>query len=158
MKIEWETCARIVAQEVRRLRGHLIGGWIAPEDLTQELSIVALQSAGKHDGRENTSYVRTSVRNAIRSLYEQAYVAKRFPQDRYGQPISFASYDDKFSLFGAIALTPEDELSNRQQLKLIADQLSIEDKREFMRFATGEEEIDLKFVRRILGEVNLSSM
>lgn len=157
MKIEWETCARIVAQEVRRLRGHVIGGIHGPEDVAQELLIVALGSAEKHDGRENDSYVRVSVRNAVRTLYERAYAAKRHPQDRYGRPIAFASYND---LFWATEpdLNPEQIMSNREQLKLIADQLSGEDKSEFMRFATGEEELDQKFVRRISSKINLSSM
>ena len=157
MKIEWEVCARVVAQEVRRLRGHLIGGWISSEDLSQELSITAWKSARKHDGRDGEAYIRKSVRNAIRTLYERVYAAKRYPQNKYGQPISLLSYDNIVpqAVGGS---SPEQCCWQREVLKLIADQLDSEDRAQLMAFANGEKEIDLKFARRIRRKIDLSSM
>jgi DNA-directed RNA polymerase specialized sigma24 family protein len=157
MKIEWDVCARIVAQEVRRLRGRLIGGYISPDDLAQELSIAALKSARKHDGRDGEAYVRTSVRNAMRTLHARVYAAKRYPQDRYGRPIGLVSYDDIVQQ--AIKdPNPEQSFSNRELLQIIATQLPARDRKRLMQFASGEKEIDPEFVRRIAGRVDLSSM
>jgi DNA-directed RNA polymerase specialized sigma24 family protein len=156
MKIEWDVCARIVAQEVRRLRWHIIGGYISSDDLSQELSIAALRSAQRHDGRKGEAYIRTSVRNAMRKLYERAYAAKRYPQDRYGRPVSLAVYDDRF--FREARISPEEKCSHQEQLRLIFAQLNAEDKERFEQFASGREEIDLKFVRRVLARIDLSNI
>jgi DNA-directed RNA polymerase specialized sigma24 family protein len=153
---EWDVCARIVAQEVRRHYGRLIGGYISTDDLSQELSISVMKSASRHDGRAGEAYIRKSVRNAIRTLYERAYAAKRYPQDRYGRPVSMAVYDDP--TFRAVQVTPEEIASCREQLKLIVDQLNAEDKAVFESFANGREEIDMKFVRKIKRRIDLSSM
>lgn len=156
MRIEWDACARIVAQECRRFRDIRIGGYISSDDLSQELSIAALRSARQHDGRDNAAYIRTSVRNAIRTLYERVYAAKRYPQDRYGRPIPLASFD--FVEPQSIKQpNPEETTANREQLRLIASQLCSRDKDEFVAYATGKKEIDPQFVQRIRSQLDLSS-
>jgi len=157
MKIEWDVCARIVAQEVRRLRGYLVGGWISSADLKQELSITALKSARKHDGRKSAYYIRKSVRNAIQHLYSQVYAQKRYPQNRYGQPITLISYDNILPQ-ATNDPSPEQRCLHKEMLKLISDQLNEEDRKQLAQFASGEKEVDRKFARRIRRKVNLSGI
>jgi DNA-directed RNA polymerase specialized sigma24 family protein len=118
-RIEWDQCLVIVEQEVRRVRPF---GPYSRDDLRQELSIAAFQCLDKIDTDKGAGagYVRTSVRNAVKSLRERVYAAKRHPQDKYGQTLPFASEE----VIEFIAAEPTTDADDRIAAREVIDQLT----------------------------------
>jgi DNA-directed RNA polymerase specialized sigma24 family protein len=94
--INMEVCSRIVDQEMRRSSVWALYRTSGDsEDVRQELLVEAWKSAQRHDGRDNTAYVRVSVRNAIKDLARARRASSRMVRDQYGRPQPEASLEAK---------------------------------------------------------------
>lgn len=152
--------ARVVAQELSRASGRaLCRSCGDPEDVRQELLIVAWRSSLRHDGRDHLAYVRRSVRNAMRSMGERARAAKRSPQDRYGRPVALLRLDlrpdDPHESGGgrlqpaAPGRSPEDEAVVRDHVARILARLGRSDRACLGRVARGSLEPSDDLIARV---------
>ncbi len=144
----YTACARIVAQEIYRIPNKRIGV-LDEDDIRQELMISALHAAAKADGRPGMGYVRTSVANAVKRLYEHAGAAKRHLQDRYGRPVWFANPDVLAWQVDERGTDPEAVAVAREKIAWLVARLPPEDRELVERAARGEIELTPSAAERI---------
>lgn len=122
-------CEAIIDFEVRRF-GPIVG--FDKDDLKQELRVVASRCLPRLS-KENTgrTYVRRSIRNALKNLKRAAQSFGRLPHDTRGKSLPFWYLDDRMpdgeSTYGEImpaaGPTPEQQVSARQLLSKLDEHL-----------------------------------
>lgn len=86
-------CTALVEREMRRMGVERIGEH-DQDDLRQLLVMAALRASARAKAdRDETAYVRQSIRNAMKNLHRATYAARRMPSDNYGQALGFVSVD-----------------------------------------------------------------
>lgn len=122
-------CEPIIDFEVRRF-GPIVG--FDKEELKQELRVVA-QRCLPRLSRENTgkTYVRRSIRNALKNLKRAAKSFGRLPHDSRGKSLPLWYLDDRMpdgeSTYGevmpAVGSSPEEQVIARQLIAKLDDHL-----------------------------------
>lgn len=134
-----DACAHVVAQELSRSAGRALCAREEADDARQELMLVAWRASLRHDGRQNLAYVRTSVKNAMRTMGERARALRRAQQDQYGRPVAVlhleqpAAHDDGpgealGDRVAADGASPEEVAEVRQHVLRIAARLDEPDR------------------------------